>query len=72
MVLFWQRWLGVATATGCGDRSTHSFGWHCAQVYGLPTLVLFRDGKEVEGSKREGAIAKAGIISWMEGHGVSK
>ena len=25
-------------------------------VYGLPTIALFKDGKMVEGSKREGAI----------------
>ena len=25
-------------------------------VYGLPTIILFKDGKMVEGSKREGAI----------------
>ncbi len=24
-------------------------------VYGLPTVILFKDGKEVAGSKREGA-----------------
>lgn len=25
-------------------------------VYGLPTLILFKDGKEVPGSRREGTI----------------
>ncbi|KAH9323886.1 hypothetical protein KI387_018525, partial [Taxus chinensis] len=28
------------------------------KVYGLPTLILFKNGKEVSGSRREGAITK--------------
>jgi hypothetical protein len=42
-----------------------------AQVYGLPTLVLFNGGDAVEGSKREGAIAKPGVLSWLESNGVT-
>jgi thioredoxin-like negative regulator of GroEL len=41
------------------------------QVYGLPSLVLFRDGQAVEGSKHEGAIAMSGIRSWLESYGIS-
>ena len=39
------------------------------QVYGLPTLLLFRDGEEVPDSHWEGAINKAKIIAWLEKHG---
>jgi hypothetical protein len=59
----------------CRDKKTSSA--QCAdqvltaQVYGLPTLILFRDGEIVEGSKREGAIGKKGIINWMESNGVT-
>ncbi|KMZ70446.1 Thioredoxin X [Zostera marina] len=28
------------------------------KVYGLPTLIIFKDGQEVPGSRREGAITK--------------
>lgn len=41
------------------------------EVYGLPTLILFKDGKKVEGGHHEGAINKAKVIAWLEGLGVS-
>lgn len=41
-----------------------------AKVYGLPTLILFKDGVEIPGSKWEGAITKAKIITWLEKNGV--
>ena len=40
------------------------------QVYGLPTLVLFKDGDEVPESHWEGAMNKAKIIAWLEKNGV--
>jgi thioredoxin 1 len=40
------------------------------KVYGLPALILFKDGKEVAGSKREGAVSKAQIVAWLKVHGV--
>ena len=40
------------------------------KVYGLPALILFKDGKEVPGSKREGAVSKAQIVAWLTQHGV--
>jgi thioredoxin 1 len=36
------------------------------QVYGLPTLIVFKDGKEVPGSKNEGAIGKAQLAEYMK------
>ena len=39
-------------------------------MYGLPTLLLFRNGEEIEGSHWEGAINKAKIVTWLEKHGV--
>lgn len=39
-------------------------------VYGLPTIVLFKDGKVVEGSKREGAISKDKLVAYLKTHGV--
>lgn len=41
------------------------------KVYGLPTLILFRDGKEVPGSKREGAVTKALLQEWLKKNGVT-
>ncbi|KAL6332441.1 hypothetical protein AAG906_008029 [Vitis piasezkii] len=36
------------------------------KVYGLPTLILFKNGQEVPESRREGAITKASSKStWM-------
>ena len=51
------------------DRSLDSW-YPFVQVYGLPTLILFKNGEEVPGSKLEGAITKAKIISWLEKNGV--
>ncbi len=43
----------------------------CAtQVYGLPTLILFKDGAEVAGSKREGAVTKPMLLSYLKQHGL--
>lgn len=41
------------------------------QVYGLPTIALFKDGKLVEGSKREGAINLAKLKDHLENLGVA-
>lgn len=37
-------------------------------VYGLPTLIMFKDGAEVEGSKNEGAISYDKLKAWVETH----
>ncbi|GAB2233591.1 hypothetical protein Droror1_Dr00002817 [Drosera rotundifolia] len=36
------------------------------KVYGLPALILFKDGKEVPESRREGAITKAKLKEYVE------
>jgi len=41
------------------------------QVYGLPTIVLFKDGKMVEGSKREGAINLPKLMDHLTTLGVT-
>ena len=41
------------------------------QVYGLPTLILFKDGKVIEGSQQEGAIGKDKLLKYLEQHGVA-
>lgn len=40
-------------------------------VYGLPTIALFKDGKMVEGSKREGAINLPKLKDHLDGFGIS-
>jgi len=40
-------------------------------VYGLPTIILFREGKMVEGSHKEGAIGKAALLKYLDTHGVA-
>lgn len=42
------------------------------KVYGLPTLIMFKDGQEVGGSKREGAVTKPLLQTYLAKHGVSK
>ncbi|EFJ50316.1 hypothetical protein VOLCADRAFT_58287 [Volvox carteri f. nagariensis] len=42
------------------------------KVYGLPTLIVFKDGEEIAGSKREGAITKALLEQYLSKHGVGK
>ncbi|KAI4370751.1 hypothetical protein MLD38_019065 [Melastoma candidum] len=36
------------------------------KVYGLPTLILFKDGEEVPDSRREGAITKAKLKEYLD------
>ncbi len=35
-------------------------------MYGLPTLIVFKDGVEVAGSKREGAITKGLLEQYVK------
>jgi thioredoxin len=37
------------------------------KVYGLPTLILFKNGKEVPESRREGAITKVKLKEYVDG-----
>lgn len=36
------------------------------KVYGLPALILFKNGKEIPESRREGAITKAKIKEYLD------
>lgn len=36
------------------------------KVYGLPTLVVFKDGKVLDGSQREGAISEAELRKYLD------
>lgn len=36
------------------------------KVYGLPTLILFKNGKEIPGSRREGAITKIKLKEYVD------
>jgi thioredoxin 1 len=38
------------------------------KVYGLPCLVIFKDGEELEGSHREGAITRKDLVKYLEKH----
>ena len=42
-----------------------------ARVYGLPTLMLIKDGKVVDGSKHEGVITKVALEAYLKKHGVA-
>lgn len=49
---------------------THAVRAHLStQVYGLPTLLLFKNGAPVEGSKREGAVSKPALLKYLEAQG---
>lgn len=41
------------------------------QVYGLPCLLLFADGKEVPGSRHEGGITKQGLVKYLDKNNVA-
>jgi thioredoxin 1 len=41
------------------------------QVYGLPALIVFKDGQEVEGSHKEGAITKALLQKYIKQYAVT-
>jgi thioredoxin-like negative regulator of GroEL len=38
------------------------------KVYGLPCLLVFNGGAEVEGSHREGAISRKDLVKYIEKH----
>lgn len=38
------------------------------QVYGLPTLMVFKDGALIDNSHREGAITKTILKKYIEDH----
>lgn len=38
------------------------------KVYGLPCLIVFKDGAVVEGSHREGAITRKDLGTYIEQH----
>jgi thioredoxin 1 len=42
------------------------------KVYGLPTIILVKDGKKMSGSHHEGAITQAKLVAYLEKHGFSK
>ena len=44
----------------------------CMQVYGLPTLVVFKEGKVLDGSQREGAISEPELRKYLDKWEVSK
>ena len=41
------------------------------KVYGLPTIVIFKNGEVVEGSKREGAITKKQLEDYLTKHDIT-
>ena len=56
------------------SRSNFLFSFLFLQykVYGLPTLLLFSGGQEVEGSHKEGAVTKAVLQKWLGENGIQK
>ena len=40
-------------------------------MYGLPCLIMFRGGAEVEGSHSEGAVTRKGLTEYLARHGVA-
>jgi hypothetical protein len=41
-------------------------------VYGLPALLVYKDGQLVEASRHEGAITKAQLQRYIETHAVAR
>ena len=40
-------------------------------MYGLPTVMLFRDGQKVDASHNEGAITLPKLKQYLEKHGIA-
>lgn len=40
------------------------------KVYGLPCLIVFKDGKAIEESHHEGAVTKKALVEYLAKHGV--
>lgn len=41
------------------------------QVYGLPTIILVKDGEEMKGTHHEGAITQKKLVEYLSKHGFS-
>lgn len=41
------------------------------KVYGLPALIVFKDGQEVQGSHKEGAVTKAILQKYIKQYAVT-
>ena len=39
-------------------------------MYGLPTLMLFKDGRGLVEKAKEGAMSKPQVVKWLEENGV--
>lgn len=63
-------YVGCASWIICLDLQLTSVSVGFLKVYGLPTLLLFKNGEEVEGSKHEGAITKEKLIEYLEKCGI--
>jgi len=42
------------------------------KVYGLPTIILVKDGEKMEGTHHEGAITQKKLVAYLDKHGFSK
>lgn len=42
------------------------------KVYGLPTIILVKDGEKLKGTHHEGAITQKKLINYLEKHGFSQ
>lgn len=42
------------------------------KVYGLPTIILVKDGEKIQGTHHEGAITQKKLVDYLEKHGYTK
>ena len=57
-------------ATHPPTTSQHLTNTPPPQVYGLPCLIVFKDGKAIEESHHEGAVTKKALVEYLAKHGV--
>ena len=61
-------WVARARPGSSSHKLKHKMS---EQVYGLPTLMVFKDGKKMDGSHKEGAMPKKMIEQYLSKLGLS-
>ena len=63
--------LAASHVVGQVENNAEAESVCAVQVYGLPTLMVFKDGKKMDGSHKEGAMPKKMIEQYMSKLGLS-
>ena len=68
MCVFVQEYAGKLKVVKIDCTNANKAVMERYKVYGLPCLIVFSGGAEVEGSHREGAITRKNLVDYIQKH----